>query len=46
MGLRDLIKDLKVVNDSGEEYANITCDAGDIDDVIVVGTGHHFNTFH
>ena len=45
--LRDLTRDMKVVNDCAEraikdvqEYANMTRDAGHIDDVILVGTDH------
>ena len=51
--LRDLTRDMKVVNDSAEravkdvqEYANMTRDAGHIDDVILVGIDHCFRLSH
>ncbi|KAG0719634.1 hypothetical protein GWK47_050101 [Chionoecetes opilio] len=51
--LRDLTRDMKVVNDSAEravkdvqEYANMTRDAGHIDDVILVGIDHRCRLSH
>ncbi|KAG0725522.1 hypothetical protein GWK47_038490 [Chionoecetes opilio] len=51
--LKDLTRDMKVVNDSAEravkdvqEYANMTRDAGHIDDVILVGIDHRCRLSH
>ena len=51
--LRDLTRDMKVVNDSAEravkdvqEYANMTRYAGNIDDVILVRTDHRCRLSH